>query len=58
MDHFRRSDDTGECGLANKGQNRLEYQLKKMYQGRKNIVKAIDGWEFDAKGYISSAVFR
>jgi len=47
-----------ESHLESKGMNRLENQLKKMYQGRKNIVKVIDGWEFDAKGFISSEVFR
>jgi hypothetical protein len=41
-----------------RGQNRLEQQLRKVYQGRRNIVKAIDGWGFDARGFISSSAFE
>lgn len=28
-----------------------------MYQGRRNIAKTIEGWGFDARGFISSDDF-
>ena len=52
FENLRKSDEM-ESHLESKGMNGLENQIKKMYQGRKNIVKVIDGWEFDAKGFIS-----
>lgn len=37
--------------------HRLEDHLRKIYQGRRNIVKAIDGWGFDARGFITAPAF-
>jgi hypothetical protein len=43
-----RGEDTGEA----------EQKLKKIYQGRRNIIKAVDGWNFDSRGYITRDVFK
>lgn len=46
-DFYEGAEDSGEAV------SKVERKLKQLYQGRKNIVKSLNGWGFDDRGWIS-----
>jgi CTP-dependent riboflavin kinase len=57
--HLRNSHELTDGEIEQtQSENKLEEHLRKIYQGRKNIVKAIDGWGFDARGFINRQDFN